>query len=59
MYSVVQTGANTELGGLKLGSNIPEYQGSLKVAVVTPPITEAIKVIKSIKTREKYLFFVM
>ena len=59
IYNVVQTGANTQLGGLKLGSSMSEYQGSLKLAVITPPIIEGIKVIKSIKTREKYLFFVM
>jgi len=59
MYSVVQIGANTQLGGLKLGSTIPEYHGSLKEAVVKPPMAEAIKVIKSINTRDKYLFLIM
>ena len=59
IYSVVHTGANTQLGGLKLGSIISEYQGSLKAAVVKPPIAEAIKVIKSIKTNDEYLFFIM
>ena len=59
MYSVVQTGANTQLGGLKLGSIISEYQGSLKADVVKPPMAEAIKVTKSIKTKDKYLFFIM
>tara|TARA_B110000881_G_C18283570_1_gene368676 strand:- start:63 stop:260 length:198 start_codon:yes stop_codon:yes gene_type:complete len=59
IYNVVHTGANTQLGGLKLGSIISEYQGSLKAAVVKPPITEAVKVIKSIITRDKYLFFIM
>ena len=56
IYSVVQTGANTQLGGLKLGNIISEYQGSLKEAVVKLPIVEAINVIKSIKNRDKYLF---
>ena len=32
-YNVDQTGANTQLGGLKLGKIICEYQGSLKVDV--------------------------
>jgi hypothetical protein len=32
-YNVDHTGANTQLGGLKLGKIISEYQGSLKVAV--------------------------
>ena len=49
-YKVDQTGANTQLGGLKLGRIISEYQGSLKKAVVNPPIADAVKVIKSIKS---------
>jgi len=56
MYNVVHTGANTQLGGLKLGSIISEYQGSLNEVVVKPPIIEAEKVIKSIKMKDKYLF---
>jgi hypothetical protein len=59
IYSVVQTGANTQLGGLKLGNIISEYQGSLKEAVIKLPIVEAINVIKSIKNRDKYLFLVI
>jgi|TARA_B110000881_G_C18591913_1_gene528592 hypothetical protein len=59
MYSKVQIGANTQPGGLKLGSIISEYQGSLNDAVVTPPIAEATNVIKSINTSDKYLFFVI
>ena len=59
IYNVVQTGAKTQLGGLKLGKIICEYQGSLKEAVVKPPIAEAIKVIKSIKNKDKYLFLVI
>ena len=58
-YNVDHTGANTQLGGLKLGKIISEYQGSLKVAVVNPPIAEAEEVIKIIKKRDKYLFFVI
>ena len=58
-YSVVQTGANTQLGGLKLGKIICEYQGSLKEEVINPPIAEAIKVIKKIANKDKYLFFVI
>ena len=56
MYNVVHTGANTQLGGLKLGKIISEYQGSLNEAVVKPPIADAEEVIKSIKNRDKYLF---
>jgi len=59
IYSDVQTGANTQLGGLKFGSIISEYQGSLKNAVVKPPMSEAINVIISIRTSDKYLFLVI
>jgi hypothetical protein len=59
IYNVVQTGAKTQLGGLKLGKIISEYQGSLKEAVVNPPMAEAREVIKSIKNRDKYLFLVI
>jgi len=58
-YSVVHTGAKTQLGGLKPGSIISEYQGSLKDAVTNPPIPDAVKVIINIKNKEKYLFFVI
>ena len=56
MYNVVQIGANTQLGGLKLGKIISEYQGSLNEAVVKPPIADAKEVIKIIKNKDKYLF---
>jgi len=56
MYKIVQTGGNTQLGGLKLGKIISEYHGSLKEVVVKPPIADAVKVIKSIKNSDKYLF---
>jgi len=59
IYNAVHTGANTQLGGLKIGSIISEYHGSLKELVVKPPIAEAIKVIKSIKIKDKYLLFVI
>jgi hypothetical protein len=59
MYNIVHTGAKTQLGGLKLGNTICEYQGSLKDAVVKPPIPDAIKVINKIKKKDKYFFFVM
>mgnify|MGYP006241134071 CR=1 FL=1 len=59
MYNVVHTGANTQLGGLKLAKIISEYQGSLNDAVVKPPIADASEVIKSIKNRDKYLFLVI
>ena len=59
MYNVVQTGANTQLGGLKLGKMISEYQGSLNEVVVKPPIADAKEVINIIKNRDKYLFLVI
>jgi len=59
IYNIVQTGPNTQLGGLKLGKIISEYHGSLNEVVVKPPIAEAVNVIKSIKNRDKYLFLVI
>tara|TARA_S200000501_G_scaffold183916_1_gene173178 strand:+ start:259 stop:387 length:129 start_codon:yes stop_codon:yes gene_type:complete len=41
MYKVVQTGAKTQSGGLKLDFTNSEYQGSLKLIVTNPPIIEA------------------
>ena len=58
-YKVLQTGPKTQLGGLKLGNIISEYQGSLKEVVTNPPIDEGIKVINSIIANEKYLCFVI
>ena len=51
IYKVVHTGAKTQLGGLKSGSKISEYQGSLKDVVVNPPIADAINVIINIKKK--------
>tara|TARA_Y100000817_G_scaffold289559_1_gene259631 strand:- start:1181 stop:1363 length:183 start_codon:yes stop_codon:yes gene_type:complete len=59
MYKIVQTGPNTQLGGLKLGKIICEYQGSLNNEVVKPPIADATKVNKSIRIKDKYLFLVI
>ena len=59
IYRTVHTGANTELGGLKTGRTISEYQGSLKDAVTKPPIPDAIKVMINIKNKDKYFFLVM
>ena len=59
IYKIVHTGANIQLGGLKLGNIISEYQGSLNALVIKPPMAEAIKVIKSIMSRDKYLFFII
>jgi len=43
-YNVVHTGAKTQLGGLKLGRIISEYQGSLNDVVTKPPIADATNV---------------
>tara|TARA_B100001057_G_scaffold460004_1_gene510684 strand:+ start:398 stop:589 length:192 start_codon:yes stop_codon:yes gene_type:complete len=59
IYNVVQTGPKTHAGGLKEGSNRPEYQGSLKELVTYPPIAEAKKVIAKNKKSVKYLFFII
>ena len=59
IYNIVHTGAKTQLGGLKLGNSISEYQGSLKDAVTKPPMPDAVKVIININNKEKYLFFVI
>ena len=55
MYKVVQTGPKTHEGGLKDGWIIWEYQGSLYIDVTTPPIEDAINVIKTIITKDRYL----
>jgi hypothetical protein len=59
IYKMVQTGPNTQLGGLKLGKIICEYQGSLNEEVIKPPIADATKVNKSIRIKDKYLFLVI
>jgi len=59
IYRTVHTGAKTQLGGLKLGKIIAEYHGSLKDEVTKPPIPDAINVINNIKSKDKYLFFVI
>ncbi len=59
MYKVVQTGPKTQLGGLKVGKRISEYQGSLKEEVTKLPIPDATKVTKSINAKDKYLFFII
>tara|TARA_A100000164_G_scaffold339816_1_gene335158 strand:+ start:95 stop:337 length:243 start_codon:yes stop_codon:yes gene_type:complete len=56
-YSVVQTGANTQSGGLRTDLFRDEYQGSFEVIVATLPRkdTENVTNIKIIK--DKNLFF--
>tara|TARA_B100000780_G_scaffold271413_1_gene232320 strand:+ start:848 stop:1063 length:216 start_codon:yes stop_codon:yes gene_type:complete len=58
-YNAVQTGAKTQLGGLKIGRTISEYQGSLKDDVIKLPIPDATNVTANIKNKDKYLFFGM
>ena len=57
IYKIVHTGPKTQLGGLKLGKRISEYQGSLKAVVVKPPIAEAKKVMVKMINNDKYLLF--
>ena len=52
-------GAKTQLGGLKVGNIISEYQGSLKFLVTKLPIKDATKVIDKIIKNEKYLFLLI
>ena len=56
IYSVVQTGAKTQSGGLKEGLFILEYQGSLDILVEKPPIAEAANVIIAKPNNDIYLF---
>tara|TARA_B100001121_G_scaffold187406_1_gene163672 strand:- start:796 stop:990 length:195 start_codon:yes stop_codon:yes gene_type:complete len=54
---VVQTGANTQSGGLKFDFTSSEYQGSLKFIVTNLPINDAENVIKKNRTNDINLFF--
>ena len=56
-YSVVQTGANTQSGGLKSDFTSCEYQGSLRLMVTKLPINEAENVIIKKSNNDKNLFF--
>ena len=58
-YSVVQTGAKTQLGGLYDGFINNEYQGSLKLMVAKPPTKEAEKVMIRNNINVKSLFLIM
>ena len=59
IYNVVHTGPNIQLGGLKVGKIISEYQGSLKEEVTKPPMLDAKNVIKSISAKDIYLLFII
>ena len=56
-YNVVQTGANIQSGGLKVGLLNNEYQGSLKLMVASSRFTEAEKekIKKRIKVKNLFL----
>ena len=56
-YSVLQTGANTQSGGLKSDLTNLEYQGSLKLIVTKLPINVAENVIIKKSLNDKNLFF--
>ncbi len=55
-YSVVQTGAKTQSGGLKLDLASCEYQGSLKLIDTKPPINDDENVIKKKRKNDRILF---
>ena len=59
IYKVVQTGANIQSGGLKIGLFNDEYQGSLNVMVAKPPMNEAENVIARNNRNVKNLFLSM
>ena len=58
-YKMVQTGPNTQSGGLNIGLFSNEYQGSLKVIVAKPPINEAVNVMIRNNINVKNLFLNM
>ena len=56
IYRMVQTGPKTQSGGLNDGLTNVEYQGSLNLKVVIPPINEAEKVVIRNKNKDTNLF---
>ena len=56
-YSVVQTGAKIQSGGLKDGFINNEYHGSLNPIVAIAPIADAEYVTKANRIKDKNLFF--
>ena len=55
-YNVVQTGANTQSGGLRPDLIKEEYQGSFDVIVAMLPINDAENVTKAKTIKDKNLF---
>ena len=55
-YKIVQTGAKTQSGGLKLDLINVEYHGSFKLIETAPPMNEAEKVIIKKRINDKILF---
>ena len=56
-YSIVQTGAKIQSGGVRKDLLSEEYHGSLDDMVETPPINEAKYVTAIKKTKDTNLFF--
>tara|TARA_S200000501_G_scaffold367131_1_gene403014 strand:+ start:128 stop:349 length:222 start_codon:yes stop_codon:yes gene_type:complete len=56
IYNVVQTGANTQSGGLRPDLFKVEYQGSFDVIVAILPINDAENVTKPKIKKDKNLF---
>ena len=55
-YKIVQIGAKTQSGGLKLDLISVEYQGSFKFIETALPMNEAEKVIIKKRINDKILF---
>ena len=58
IYSIVQTGPNIQLGGLKNGLTRSAYQELIPVTVAVEPMTPATKDIKIATANFIYLFFI-
>jgi hypothetical protein len=56
-YSVVQTGAKIQSGGVRKDLFNEEYHGSLEDKVATPPINDAKYVAAMKKIKDTNLFF--
>ena len=58
-YKIVQTGPNTQSGGLNIGLFNNEYQGFIKLIVAKPPIKEAEKVMRRNSINVNNLLLIM
>ena len=58
-YKIVQTGPNTQSGGLNIVLSNNEYQVFIKLIVAKPPIKEAEKVMRRNSINVNNLFLIM